>query len=291
MQAGGGFGVDVVFGPNEPNDPPPARTPRRLKEKFDRETRLGKFVREAGSVVLGVLIALGIGEAAEWVRARLWAAETTEAINAELARNAGVFDERQLMQPCVERRIATLAGLIREVRRTRKLPEIGAIGQTPFRTVELAAWRLASSTDVMLDLNPKLRTTLTMTYPMIEEYTSGVADEQELWASLRVIQRSPGPISEDMLTQVATDIERLDHRARLNGIKVAQILAAVQHSGIANDYSVAWTNKTKREQVVADVRERSMCQPLTVDGKPYAGAAVGQDPSSGPPVRESSLSR
>lgn len=266
--------MDVVFGPNEPDEPPAAAKRRRLRPRIDPETKLGKFLREAGSVVLGVLIALLIGEAAEWVNMRLWARQTTNALNGELARNAGVFDERQLLQPCIERRIATLSRLIREARKSGTLPDIGSIGSTPFRTVESAAWGLASGTDVMLYLPDDFRTSLAMTYPMIEEYDEGVAQEQDLWASLRVIQAAPGRVPDDMLTQVATDIERLDNRARLNGIKVGQIMAAIQHRGIPNDYSVAWTKATRRDQVVADVRDRSMCRPLTVDGKPYGGVEV-----------------
>lgn len=240
---------------------------RRLS--LDPDTRSGKFLREVGSIVLGVLIALLIGALADYLRMKYWARETRIAMDAELARNAGVFDERQMLQPCIERRIAVLSGLIRQIRRTQTLPNIGTIGQTPFRSVESAVWGLTSGSDVMLYLNPEYRRSLAVIYPMIQEYTDGLAQEQDLWASLRVLQRAPGTISDDLLAQVATDVERLDDRARLNGIKVGQVMAAIQHRGIVNDYSVAFSQTTRRDQVMADIRDRSICRPLIVDGKPF----------------------
>jgi hypothetical protein len=98
-----------------------------------------KFIREVGSVVLGVLIALALGEVAEAVRWQVRTAKSNAAIDLELSRTSGVLDERVLVQPCLDQRLALLDRIIRAARATGSLPAIGEIGRPPSRPVQSAA--------------------------------------------------------------------------------------------------------------------------------------------------------
>ena len=96
---------------------------------FSLSERHRKFAREVGSVVLGVLIALGLGEAATEIRWRFDAADARSAMLTDLERDAGVMHERQLARPCIERRLRDVDALLRQARQSGELPLVSTIGR------------------------------------------------------------------------------------------------------------------------------------------------------------------
>ena len=99
--------------------------------RFSLGERQRKFAREVGSVVLGVLIALGLGEIATGIRWRFDAAEARSAMLTDFERDAGVMHERTLARRCIERRLGDVDRLIRQARQSGELPLVGIIGRPP----------------------------------------------------------------------------------------------------------------------------------------------------------------
>jgi hypothetical protein len=171
------------------DSPSPTRR-RRLSE------RQGKFAREVGSVVLGVLIALGIGEIADNLRWKYRARASTELIDAELARNAASFEERAMLQPCIERRIDELQGIVAGARRSGQLPDVGSIGRMPVRGIETAAWEEAVSSGTIVHMNSRQRSGLASMYPLIQTYNAQLDEERRLASRAQLLVDAEGAVSD-----------------------------------------------------------------------------------------------
>jgi len=166
--------------PEDEQEPDTSDHVRKLSER--------KFIREVGSVVLGVLIALALGEVAEAVRWQVRASNSNSAINLELSRTSGVLDERVLVQPCLDQRLALLDRIVREARASGSLPSIGEIGRPPTRPIQSAAWEDAVGSGTLLHFSADRRSGLSLNYPDIQQYSDRLREEQDLWASLRIIE-------------------------------------------------------------------------------------------------------
>jgi hypothetical protein len=223
-----------------------------------------KFFREVGSVVLGVLIALAIGEVAELVRWQVRAASSNAAIDVELSHVSGVLDERVLVQPCLDRRLSTLDRIIRASRQSGRLPVIGEIGRPPTRPIQSAAWDDALGSGTLLHLSPERRLGLSLNYPEIQQYSDRIREEQDLWAALRLIEGAPGPASDDLLIEAAVTISRLRYMSEMNGVVAEQVRDSIAAAGIKPSYFNILDREGKRSEIENNVQDRAACKALTV---------------------------
>lgn len=226
------------------------------------------FAGEVGVIVLGVLIALTIGVIADSVRWRVRAADFREAILGEMALNAGVHEERTLVQPCLDRRLAQVDRLLRTARESGRLPDIGEIGRPPIRPVSTDSWDLASGSEGLLYLEPQEVKALALHYGQLRATGTQILDEQEGWSMLRAIEHAPGPISPDLLAELMLVVGRLRFQTYLNGIEGEQGLAFVKGYGVTPHYFALFDKDEPRSKLLEAVRARPVCNPLMVDGRP-----------------------
>ncbi|HMC90816.1 MAG TPA: hypothetical protein VKI45_00010 [Allosphingosinicella sp.] len=71
-----------------------------------------EFLIEIGTIVLGILIALGLEQSIEALRERHLAHEAQDAIDAEMRADLDLIASRLSRQACIERRLAQVAGLL-----------------------------------------------------------------------------------------------------------------------------------------------------------------------------------
>ncbi len=221
------------------------------------------FYRDILVTILGVLIALGIGQLAQDADWKRKATSGTEAIDAELAYNMATFAERAMIQPCLDRRTRQLEDIYAAARRTRQLPAIGSFGATPYRQLETAAWEDAVGNGVLGHFDPRQKAGLASVYPTIARYNEFVMEEQELWYRLQLIQNAKGPVSDSMLTDIGATLKVLTYRARMNGLLAQQLLQYSTGRGIKPNLTL-FGDKATLNSLAADVAKRPICQPLAV---------------------------
>lgn len=226
------------------------------------------FFGEVGVIVLGVLIALAIGVIADMVRWRIRAAELRQSIIGEIAINAGVHEERALIQPCVARRLNEVERLLRTARRTGYLPAVGEIGRPPIRPLSADSWDLASGSEALLYFDPGEVKRLSLHYGQIARISDRVLAEQEAWATLRAIEQAPGPISQDLLTELTLVASRLRFQSYLNGLNGKQGLDFATGFGVRPRYFALFEKDEPRSTLIESLRDRPVCKPLLVDGRP-----------------------
>ncbi|HEX8302236.1 hypothetical protein [Sphingomonas sp.] len=249
----------------EPTDEPAPAPRRRLTE------RQSKFIREVGSVVLGVLIALGIGEIADWGRWQWRVAVGTEAMRAELAGNRFNFAERRVYQPCVIKRLAEIGGILAEARRTHLLPHIGGIGDPGRRPTDSSALDTATGEGVLLHMPREKAREYTANYRMGDYYDQETQAELAPWATLALLEGAPGPVDSDLLATLLDAWAQAKTRGRWLGLIAEQTDEALKADGIAIE---GFPSGATYESFDGRTRKRQpLCQPLIVDRKPYKSAA------------------
>ena len=228
-----------------------------------------EFFGEVGIIVVGVLIALGAEQVVETWHQSHEAEKSIAAVRYELAQFAGVFDERRLVQTCLERRLRQLDIHLRSARRTGRLQDLGVIGRPPTRPLPVAAWEAALANGTAAHFEDQERNALSTIYSVAPGYSAAVEEEGAMWATLRLLENDAGTIDGPLLAELSTTLARLRYRSWLNSVNAQQEFEAILALGIRPDYILTnEVNNGTREFLVASTRRRAICAPLVVDGRP-----------------------
>lgn len=188
-----------------------------------------KFLREVGSVVLGVLIALGLGAVAGEIGWKIEVSNARNALQVELGELIGQGQERVNVAPCVERRLDELAGIVDAAERLAKLPPLGPIGQPPWRTWPRGIWASTVSAQTASHLDRDLLDNYSSAYEFAEMLAANSERELDAWTRLTGMV-GPGRVftsQEALQLRLAIGEARMAHRMlALNGIRLKQIVDA-----------------------------------------------------------------
>ncbi len=123
---------------------------------------IGEFLGEVGVIVIGIVIALALEQAVEWVHWHGQVKRTEAALQAELKTNMLFAYERRAIDGCVNGRIAFLrdrllapgphwdgVALASYVAGFYKPPAMPAVFQVPFRPRRTEAWQTALASGVL----------------------------------------------------------------------------------------------------------------------------------------------
>lgn len=242
------------------------RTMRRLNLSSPAlSERHRKFAREVGSVVLGVLIALAIGEAADALRWQWRIGQAMIAIRSELSNNRFNLAERRIYQPCVEQRLKKIGQILQTARRTRALPTLGNIDRPGMRLMESYAYQVAISEGTPARMNPDRARELARFYGFFDTYLLVAREEADDWRRLSLLETAGGPVSDDLLVSLLEAWASASANAKLVGLMADQQDSSLKEFGIPIEYFVEIPNYAA---VVSYARD-SKCRPLIVDGQPY----------------------
>ncbi len=229
-----------------------------------------KFAREVGSIVLGVLIALGLGEVASGIRWHFDAADARQAMMRDFEADAGVMHERQLAKPCIDRRLHDVDALLKQARRSGVLPQVSTIGRPPTRPLVTAAWDMSVSSGILPHLSRSEASGFSTHFDMIDELEGEFRAQSTLWARLSALENSPGPVSQDFLADLMFTTAEL-RKGSAYGDKVAgQIVEMARLVGKLSYWMILDREGGKEADVIKGLRAMPICAPLLVEGKPYA---------------------
>lgn len=233
-----------------------------------------EFIGEVGIIVVGVLIALGAEQLVETAHLRNETSEAMHGIRVELAQAKAVFEEREVVQPCLDKRMQELGALLAAARQSHQLPDIGEIGRPPSRPIQSAAWTAANERGLSSKFEETEQKLLPIQYSQSATYSQEIDGEQQMWAVLRLLEHSPGAIDQSLLAEAVTTLERLRYRSRLNGINATQLFDTTDELRVAPDYFLLSEpgQRFDRDDVIETIHARPICKPLLVDGKAFTAS-------------------
>jgi len=223
--------------------------------------------------VLGVLIALGIGEIAEAVRWKIRVGNSMKAVRTEMAGNRWNLAERVAFQPCLERRLAAIGAILAEARRTGVLPRIETAGTTAYRMIDTSAFEVAQSEGVPLHMDRGEARQVALLYDMSTGLYGELAEkEQESWRTLQLLEGPGGPIGGDLVTVLLQAWINAKTQGELIGVMALQGDKKMAEFGIPaiEDDNTVWTARDFGKKVA----RVEICGPMIVDGKPMSAEAA-----------------
>lgn len=238
---------------------------------FSLSERQRKFAREVGGIVLGVLIALGLGEVATGIRWRFDAAESRSAMLTDFERDAGVMHERQLARPCIERRLRDVDALVKQARRSGVLPLVSTIGRPPTRPLVTAAWDMGVSSGVLPHLSRSDASGFSTAFDMIEEMGDDVKRQSALWAKLAALENASGPVSQEFLAELMFTTAELRKGSAYVDTVAGQIVDMGKAVGKLDYRLILDRENGSAADVAGGLRSMPICKPLLVDGRPFSG--------------------
>lgn len=242
------------------------------EDEAERRSRWKSRLRDIGSIVLGVLIALGLGAIASEIGWRMEAANARDALADELGEIIGQGLERERADQCVERKLDAIAAILTEAERAGRLPAVGSIGEPMYRTWSTGVWNSTISADIASHMDRDTLDNLSGVYEFVGDINVATKQEVTAWTELFAIV-GPGratSAAEIQGLRGAISRARLAHRMILIG--------AVRMDQIVKAYDLPVNRDT-----VAEYRDGSLaryCGPIAAP----AGETYGQAPYQG--VRE-----
>ena len=177
------------------------------------------FAGEVGVIVLGVVIALAAQEAAEAVNERAEAAETRATLTGEIRESLAVLELRRAAQPCIDRRLGELRGLVNEWGRTGSFKTPRWVSQATWFAFDTARFEAAQSAGRLALLPSEEQYRFGLMAESLKTFRDIQRRETDAWSTLRMLQSGPEVLSASDRTAVRValqDASTLNHFAQIS---------------------------------------------------------------------------
>lgn len=157
------------------------------------------FIGEVGTILLGVLLALG---AQELVQSRHWKREvdeTRKALDAELARDLAAFDYRFSQRPCIAERLSELRRWADSHRSGTPIKLKKDIQPAPGFETRSAVWEVTDG-EIATRIPLQAKLSYATLYDGMKSFEELTDNEEEQWVALLRFQNSRRLVEADLQT-------------------------------------------------------------------------------------------
>ena len=217
------------------------------RDRKRRNLKLRRHVRQISDVVIGVLIALGLGAVATEIGWRVEVSRARHALEIELGELIGQAEERVKIDGCVERRLDELAALVTAAESTGRLPPLGDIAMPPYLTWPAGVWQSVVSAQTAAHLQRDLLDNYSAAYDFAERIEDQSDAEIGIWTRLHAVGPGrPFRAEEAVALREAISEGRIANRmVGLNGVRMKQVVVAFElgyDQDTAQEYSAPSTS-------------------------------------------------
>jgi hypothetical protein len=268
--------------------PPPEEPPMEIhKPKPIHNWR--EFLKEVGTIVLGVSIALGAEQTVEWFHWHAQVKEAREVIATELAFNLAGAVTRMRTQSCAERRLDELALILDVAAKNGSLPPIGDIHRPPRGIWPTGSWESVVASQTASHFPRQQLADIAAAYKFVQRIENYAAAELGEWAELYTMV-GPGrrldPASESELRKALSEARSMSRTTSSLGLQLGTRVKTLGLPFSPDDLNrIANAKRPPASAAPADI-----CLPL---GSPpasygqgarsaFAGDDVNQFPDFGP---------
>jgi len=142
------------------------------------------FLKEFGTIVLGVSVALAAEQGVEWWHWRGEVAQAREVVATEMAVNVAFAMNRLRTAPCVERRLTELAAILDGADKGGSLPPVGDIAIPSLGGGASGGWESVVASQTATHFPRRELAAITNAYQRVALLTARENLEIEAWNSL-----------------------------------------------------------------------------------------------------------
>jgi hypothetical protein len=217
-----------------------------------------EFFTEIGTIVLGILIALGLEQAVVAIRDGRSAAEADANIRAEIAQGLGTAQARLTTEPCMARRLDEIAKILAQPLGT-DLPRPLWVGRPQTWGFFDGQWQAATASGRASLLQQDKLAAYTNIYAHLRGVYGNEHDELVAWAQLRGLERlrSLDAASLAAMTTALQQASSADWEIRLQDTSALEFAAdvGVKPSPTKGSRSVCIPLSTPRQKALQQIRD------------------------------------
>lgn len=182
-------------------------------------------------VTVGVLLALGLQQAAETANQRREAAETRAALTNEIEETLALLELRRAAQPCIDNRLKELRAIVDQWGRTGSFKTPRWVSQATWFTLGTARYDAAQSAGRLALLPSEEQYRLGLIVGGLRSSWEVQAKEIEAWATLRMLQSGADALSASDRTAIRVALQQASTFNYLTKIRVGQTLSQAANYG------------------------------------------------------------
>jgi hypothetical protein len=186
-----------------------------------------EFFTEIGTIVIGILIALGLEQAIEALHEHGLAREAHEAIVEEMQTNVDRIADRMTRQPCIDKRLNQITGLL-EVWAGGQPPPSGlAIGDPDDVPMIQQRWQANLNSGRFSRQSAKDQDQQTAFYTQVAILQDMGSREHYAWSELRALELGSGIVQADLRPNLVTALQA----ARTDASDISHLSQQVLETG------------------------------------------------------------
>jgi len=207
-----------------------------------------ELLKEVGTIVIGVLIAIAFEQAVEWLHWRHKLVDADAAVRFELHDDdLPQAYARIVVRGCLEKRLDTLAAALAADQSREAFSHLVQGYNPPFRTWDMNAWRAMVSSDVLTHLTAEEALHRSQAYNLVPVLGDANVQERHDATDLGALDPKPGALTAAERDRAVLALQRL----RIDNLQMFYGSATLLHA--SEDLGVTLTEKDKA-RVIAELR-------------------------------------
>lgn len=243
---------------------PPISAPQEPPKEIEVEIHKVKpihtwrdFLKELGTIVLGIIIAISLERLVESWR---WAAEVKdarEAIAAEIsANNSNILAFRAAIAPCVDRQISQADVILTALEAGAKSEKTTLFSAVPSSLIRDSEWQSERASQVLTHFPRAELALMSLYYAQMPNFIHWLTLEENAWHELGILQKPLAGMTASDLIRLRVNLDI----ARLNQYRI--VLNARRLLGVSKQLGIP-------DQAPDPVRVKNYCTMSTEDYRRY----------------------
>ena len=174
-----------------------------------------EFLIEIGTIICGIVIALGLEQVVSNIEWNRKVSETREALALELGENLGKFEVRTQLAQCVDQRLDALAAIVDHAAKSGVIQPLPAPIPPPYFSWGTNIWSSALSSQTASHLPAGQLRGYGRFYQILDRVAVAEPQEEEAWTTLFELAGPGRPFNAD---DARTYRRAIGHARQLNGI-------------------------------------------------------------------------
>ncbi len=177
------------------------------------------FVFEIVTIVIGILIALGLNQWVDAIHEQDLAREARAAIDAEMQDNADRIAYRESQQPCIDRRLKEITGLLADWGRGKPPPAGIAVGDPGDPPMVQQRWQANLNSGRFSRQSAKDQGQQAAFYTQLAILQDMESREHYAWSELRTLELGPAVLQADLRPSLVAALQA----ARTDASDISQL--------------------------------------------------------------------
>jgi hypothetical protein len=186
-----------------------------------------EFLIEIGTIICGILIALGLEQAIEWLHWRHQAEVAREAVAFDLRRTIGQAAMKDAESPCVASRLSELAEILDQAQVSKRLPPLGQGGSPQTPSWNLRSWTALTSGQTLAHIGNREQLLVSGVALYLDRLRETNTAEGQEWAALAMMQGPGRPTSDAEIASLRAALGRAYRDAQFAKVGSHQVSALV----------------------------------------------------------------